>query len=59
MCSVPKQVKGGKESEASHEGDSHKSGKYMEVNRSKAMRMPCAVCPTNLKVEKNAKYHVI
>ena len=34
MCSVPKQVKGGKESEASHEGDSHKSGKYMEVNRS-------------------------
>ena len=37
MCSVPKQVKGGKESEASHEGDSHKNGKYMEVNRSSVL----------------------
>ena len=57
MCSVPKQVKGGKEPEVSHEVDSQENGKWVEVDRSDEdnMKSECAVCPYKLKEEKSLK----
>ena len=57
---MPKQVKGGKEPEMSHEVHSQENGNCGEVDRSdedemESMGIPCAVCPNKSMEEKSLK----
>ena len=60
VCSMPKQVEGGKESEVSYEVDSQEKGKCVKVDGSDEdeMKSECAVCQNKLKQEKGPKYHM-
>ena len=60
VCSMPKQVEGGKESEVSYEVDSQENRKCLKVDRSdedeiKSMGIPCAVCLNKLKDKNSLK----
>jgi hypothetical protein len=60
VCSVPKQVEGGKESEVSYEVDSQENRKCLKVDRSDEdeIKSECAVCQNKLKEEKSPKCHI-